>query len=96
MKLLSSDSSISRTLCPSQDRFASAFECLPTVEALSSRRPLQYSSSDHPQIAQCKQKLALVRSFGYKFKSGAGKVHLFHGSTISDPGWDLVNFSDIS
>jgi hypothetical protein len=96
MKLLSSDSSVSRTLCPSQGRFAPAFERLPTVQAHSARSPLQYSSSDHPQIAQCKQKLPLVRSFSYKFKSGAGKAHLFHGSTILDLSWDFVNFADIS
>lgn len=41
------------------------------------------------------KKLTLARSLGYKFKSGAGKAHLFHGLTNSDSGCVRGSFADV-
>ena len=63
MKLCSSDSPISRTLRSFTDVFGPSFGHLPTLQAHSSRRPLNNSFSHHPQIAQRKQRYQLSRVF---------------------------------
>ena len=63
MKLCSSDSSISRTLHPFGGLLGSSFGHLPTLQAHSSRRPLNHLFSHHPQIAQRKQRDQLGRVF---------------------------------
>ena len=63
MKLCSSDSPISRTLRSFVGLFGPSFGHLPTLQAHSSRRPLNNSFSHHPQVAQRKQRDQLRRVF---------------------------------
>jgi len=63
MKLWPSDSPISRTLRAFVGLFGPSFEHLPTLQAHSSRRPLNNSFSHHPQVAQRKQCCQLRRIF---------------------------------
>ena len=63
MKLCSSDSPISRTLRSFTGVFGPSFGHLPTLQAHSSRRPLNNSFSHHPQVAQRKQRCQLRRVF---------------------------------
>jgi hypothetical protein len=63
MKLCSSDSPISRTLRLFTGVFEPSFGHLPTLQAYSSRRPLNNSFSHHPHVAQRKQRDQLRRVF---------------------------------
>ena len=63
MKSSSSDSPISRTLRSFVGLFGPSFGHLPTLQAHSSRRPLNNSFSHHPQVAQRKQRDQLRRVF---------------------------------
>jgi len=44
---------------------------------------IRASSSGYHQVHLIKE-LTLARAFGDQLESGAGKAHLFHGSTVSD------------
>ncbi len=70
MKFLSSDSSISQTLCPSCGLFGSVSGHLPTIQAHSYSSPLQNSFPYHPQIAQSKQGQQLSRVLGQLLVAG--------------------------
>ena len=63
MKLCSSVSPISGTLRPFVGLFGPSLWHLPTLQAHSSRRPLNNSFSHHPQVAQRKQRDQLCRVF---------------------------------
>jgi len=63
MQSCSSESPISRTLLPFVGLFEPSFWYLLTLQAHSSRWPLNNSFSHHPQVAQRKQFCQLLRVF---------------------------------